>query len=342
MMRPPSPSELMAQALKQASVSLTVGVFIGSALTSGIAVGVAAAWVANGRVLPRLCFQALDAVSAVKDVALSTREGRALHRALLQSVGVDARDEACAAPPAADLSQPISSFDDPRLAWANGEPSSSTLAEGGRALTVEPTPGLDYWCRTFYTPLLVKTDGQSLVASVAADEEATIETAFTLSPAAQFDQAGAMVLVDDRTWCKAGIEFVDGVPRLACVVTNDGYSDWSTSKWADWDPASGLVAARVRVSKLQPGEQQGGCLVIEASPLPLTRDVAAPGGWVQVRIASLRPSARQACWRMGVYSQSPVVQRGCSAKFHYISLGPKGEVVHEAALPDGHGGLPSK
>ena len=38
-----------------------------------------------------------------------------------------------------------------------------------------------------------------------------------------------MILVDARTWVKAGIEFVDGTPRLAMVVTNDGFSDWSTA-----------------------------------------------------------------------------------------------------------------
>ena len=46
--------------------------------------------------------------------------------------------------------------------------------------------------------LLVKHDGQVLVRSV--DDEATLSVAFTLSPRAQFDQAGAMVLVDETCW----------------------------------------------------------------------------------------------------------------------------------------------
>ncbi len=51
-------------------------------------------------------------------------------------------------------------------------------------------------------------------------EEVTITTAFTLQPRAQFDQAGVIILVDNDIWVKAGIEYVDGAPRLSCVVTN--------------------------------------------------------------------------------------------------------------------------
>ena len=42
---------------------------------------------------------------------------------------------------------------------------------------------------------------------------------------------------------------------------------------------------------------------------------------------------------MGVYGQSPVEQSGCSATFHSMALGPKVPPVHEAALPENHGGL---
>ena len=82
-----SPSEYVADAIKQASVTLTLGVFVGSALTSGIAVGVAAAVLANETVLYRLRARAVEALTAARDAALSTQEGRALQRALLQSGG---------------------------------------------------------------------------------------------------------------------------------------------------------------------------------------------------------------------------------------------------------------
>jgi enamine deaminase RidA (YjgF/YER057c/UK114 family) len=82
-----SPSDYMASVLKSASVSLTIGVFLGSALTTGIVVGVAAAWIANEKVLKRLKANALSMLTSARDAALSTREGKALHQTLLALPG---------------------------------------------------------------------------------------------------------------------------------------------------------------------------------------------------------------------------------------------------------------
>ena len=143
----------------------------------------------------------------------------------------------------------------PGLQWHNGEPAEWSVTGKGEVV-VKPTPQLDYWSRTFYEPCLRKHDGQTLLTTVQADEEVTLTTCFTLEPRAQFDQAGVMIRVDDNCWVKAGIEFCDGVPRLSCVVTNDGFSDWSTQPWA-FDDASGAgdddappqVTLRLRVTK---------------------------------------------------------------------------------------------
>ena len=54
-----------------------------------------------------------------------------------------------------------------------------------------------------------------------------MEVTFELTPVRQFDQGGLFVRFDKEHWIKAGIEVVDGTPRLSCVVTN-GHSDWST------------------------------------------------------------------------------------------------------------------
>ena len=169
----------------------------------------------------------------------------------------------------------IDQFGDGRLHWRNGEPGDANAVSGaekwaveGGELVVVPRPNRDYWSRTFYSPLLIKHDAQTLLATVPGSVEATLTTAFTLTPVAQFDQAGIMVVVDDgldTTWVKAGIEYTDGVPRLSCVVTNDGYSDWSTQKWPSWDAKHKSTSVRIRVSKVEPGSQQGPAVVVEAA-----------------------------------------------------------------------------
>ena len=241
---------------------------------------------------------------------------------------------------AASVASTITSFNDERFYWGNGVPDHA-FEDGGAALNITQTPGLDYWSRTFYEPLLVKHDAQILLTTVPFDAEATLTTAFTLKPRAQFDQAGIMVLVDEDTWVKAGIEFTDGSPRLSCVVTNNGYSDWSTQPWPDWDAASGSTSIRVRVSKLLPGGvggEQGPALVFEAAPWVdgATAESGAP--WMQTRIASLRRGQytggwvqgwyHEKPWRMGVFAISPIAQAGSSARFHHVLLGPKQDPVH--------------
>ena len=227
----------------------------------------------------------------------------------------------------------ITSFQDARFEWNNGVPQHS-FEDGGSAVTITPTPNLDYWSRTFYEPLLVKHDAQCLLTPVAADVEATLTTAFTLKPRAQFDQAGIMVLVNESTWVKAGIEFTDGSPRLSCVVTNDGYSDWSTQEWLDWDAAAQSTSIRVRVSKLLPGSAQGPALVFEAAPWVEGATATSAAPWVQIRIASLRSGEQP--WRMGLFAISPTEAQGSSSRFHHVVLGPKLKPVHstDAGLPD--------
>jgi hypothetical protein len=62
-----SPSGYMAKALREASFSLTLGVFLGAALTSGAVCGVVSFYVANERLLNRLRGQ-------VKLLALTARD----------------------------------------------------------------------------------------------------------------------------------------------------------------------------------------------------------------------------------------------------------------------------
>jgi hypothetical protein len=91
---PTSPSEYLARTIKQSSISLTIGVFIGAALTTGVAFGAVTAWLANEKVLRRLVKHASVVVHHTRDAVLNTREGRALARALLASPGEKSSNKA--------------------------------------------------------------------------------------------------------------------------------------------------------------------------------------------------------------------------------------------------------
>ena len=118
------------------------------------------------------------------------------------------------------------------------------------------------------------------------------------------------------------------------MVTNDGYSDWSTQSWhfdRHNDDMDKTTSIRIRVSKLFPGSSQGPAMVFEAAPMTnLDKSDSIP--WTQIRIASLRSRAKP--WRMGLFAISPIEEAGCYARFHEISLGPKENPVHAQSLSD--------
>ena len=88
------------------------------------------------------------------------------------------------------------------------------------ALTVECEPGTDFWRTTHYG--FVRDSGHFAFAEL--DSEVALR--FRGDFAAQYDQAGLMLRVDESNWIKAGIELADGRAWLSVVVTR-GLSDWS-------------------------------------------------------------------------------------------------------------------
>eukprot|EP00808_Paulinella_micropora_P005510 g5721.t1 len=84
---------------------------------------------------------------------------------------------------------------------------------GSHCLTVTPKPLTDFWKRTYYNPPINKHNGHIFGCKVPQEANFRLQCAFTLQARNQFDQAGLIVFADPDHWVKAGIEYVDGVPR---------------------------------------------------------------------------------------------------------------------------------
>ncbi|MCI4062440.1 DUF1349 domain-containing protein [Micromonospora sp. R77] len=173
--------------------------------------------------------------------------------------------------------------------------------ESADGLTVEPREGSDLWRRTSYG--FVHDDASALLAPFPVGS--AVEVSFHLDYAAQFDQAGVLVRVDERQWTKAGVEVSDGQPQLGAVVTRE-VSDWSVAPVPEW---SGREVT-VRVSRA------GDALTVRA------RVAGEP--WRLVRLAPLDPAAEASA---GPFCCSPS-RGGLVVRFTGWRVGPADEALH--------------
>jgi uncharacterized protein len=120
--------------------------------------------------------------------------------------------------------------------WLN-EPA--TWSETDDELTVTADPGTDFWRTTSYG--YIRDTGHVYGEHVDGDFDLSVQLRGAY--AAQYDQAGVMVRVDERRWLKTGIEYFDGRPRLSTVVTLD-YSSWSVGELPAGTTELGLQLAR--------------------------------------------------------------------------------------------------
>jgi regulation of enolase protein 1 (concanavalin A-like superfamily) len=182
--------------------------------------------------------------------------------------------------------------------WVN-EPHS--WGEHGSVLQVHADPGTDLWRTTHYG--FVRDSGHLRGVDVGGDVTASVVV--RAAYAAQYDQAGLALRVDEATWVKAGVEYVDGLRRVSCVVTRD-FSDWSVSTPAAADTVDG-IALRLRRSgdavhvHWRPAPR--GALGSSGLPVPqaaggspATPDGPGPGGyeaggWRLLRLAYLPPGS---------------------------------------------------
>jgi regulation of enolase protein 1 (concanavalin A-like superfamily) len=115
--------------------------------------------------------------------------------------------------------------DPAKTMWSQGtwrsEPSSWHITNANQ-LVVTTKPQTDFWRYTHSGA--TRHNGHFFGRPVMGNFAATLCLSGEFR--SQYDQAGLFLLLDERTWLKTGVEYVDGEPHAGAVVTRDT-SDWS-------------------------------------------------------------------------------------------------------------------
>ena len=168
----------------------------------------------------------------------------------------------------------------------------------GERLVVEPEAGTDFWQRTHYG---FRADNGHFLRR-AARGNFVLTTKVTCFPRHQYDQAGLMLRVSQDCWLKTSVELEPDEPhsRLGAVVTNGGYSDWSTQPI---DKARDTFWFRIR-----------------AETTAVIVDSSLDGEhWEQIRMAYLAERDAAIDVECGLYACSPK-GAGFRAEFHLLEF----------------------
>ncbi len=122
------------------------------------------------------------------------------------------------------------------MQWLN-EPAQ--WSERADALLVTADAGTDFWRITGYG--YIRDNGHLYGEQLSGDFDLSMRVRG--SYAAQYDQAGAMVRVDDRRWLKTGIEYFDGRPRFSTVITLE-HSSWAVADLPSYAGEVSLLVTR--------------------------------------------------------------------------------------------------
>ena len=190
---------------------------------------------------------------------------------------------------------------DERLRW-HCPPSRWTINES--RLVVFPDAETDFWQRTHYG--FCADNGHFLGLALTGDF--ILSTKVRFFPAHQYDQAGLMVRYSPECWLKTSVEYEPGGPgRLGAVVTQGGYSDWSTQDYpADRDN----LELRVR--------REGDDFIVEYLEPGSLAGAAKSSTWTQIRLAHLA-RAESALLEVGLYACSPQ-RAGFRTEFEFLRL----------------------
>jgi len=111
-----------------------------------------------------------------------------------------------------------------KLYW-RCEPKNWFIDTTRSQLVLETDAETDYWQKTHYD--FQVDNGHFLYTTTKKNFRMT--TKVEALPKAKYDQAGLMIRFSEDMWVKTSLEYIpNGLSKLGAVVTNRGYSDWST------------------------------------------------------------------------------------------------------------------
>ncbi|MDE7303213.1 MAG: DUF1349 domain-containing protein [Oscillospiraceae bacterium] len=115
-------------------------------------------------------------------------------------------------------------WDTKLLKWTR-KPESCVVTDDRIEITTQPNT--DLWQRTYYH---FRNDNAP-VLQIETDEKYfsfVVKTEFDTKH--RYDQSGIVMYLDSENWLKASMEYEnEEIQRLGAVVTNNGYSDWSST-----------------------------------------------------------------------------------------------------------------
>lgn len=199
--------------------------------------------------------------------------------------------------PSTDYDVPLS-----QAVWLNPPPQLNVT---GKDIMVTTGEESNFWRVTSHG--FIHDSGHALLTELHNGR--AVEVTFETRLEGKFDHVGLMVRIDPRNWIKTSVELVNGVPKLASVVTRE-MSDWAVApvpnQWND-----GVTPVTIRASR------SGDALTVRAR--------LGNEQWQFVRLAPLDPDARVIAGPMACTPR----RAGLQVRFTKFALGPADLSLHD-------------
>ena len=105
------------------------------------------------------------------------------------------------------------------------QPKVCNVSEDKVTITTEPFT--DLWQRTYYH---FRNDNAPILQMRSEEQFFSFVVRTDFDTKVRYDQSGIIMYLDSDNWIKASMEYEnEKIQRLGSVVTNNGYSDWSST-----------------------------------------------------------------------------------------------------------------